>query len=62
MEIYLLLPETNCRRCGEASCFAFASKVTVGSLELEACLPLFEEDQYTDKRRALVEMLSRSTT
>jgi ArsR family metal-binding transcriptional regulator len=58
MEIYQLLPQTNCKVCGEPSCFAFAGKVTVGEATIQACRPLFEEEQYAEKRQGLVEMLA----
>jgi ArsR family metal-binding transcriptional regulator len=60
MEIYRLLPQTNCRRCGQPSCFAFASQVTVGAATLEACLPLIEEEQFSGKRQTLLEMLAQA--
>lgn len=60
MEIYRLLPQTNCKRCGQPSCFAFASKITVGEVAAEVCLPLFEEDQYADKRQTLLELLAQA--
>jgi ArsR family metal-binding transcriptional regulator len=58
MEIYQLLPQTNCKVCGEPSCFAFASKITVGEKAPEACTPLYDEAQYAGKRQALVDMLA----
>ena len=58
MEIYQLLPQTNCKECGYASCFAFASKITVGEANVAACTPLFGEAQYAEKRQALQEMLA----
>jgi ArsR family metal-binding transcriptional regulator len=58
MEIYQLLPQTNCKACGEPSCFAFAGKVTVGEAVVESCTPLFDEAQYQDKRRTLLDMLA----
>lgn len=61
MEIYQLLPQTNCKRCGEPSCFAFASKITVGEADVQDCTPLFDEEQYADKRQALLEMLAQAT-
>jgi len=61
MEIYQLLPQTNCKHCGQATCFAFASQVTVGSAELAACAPLFREEQYAAQHAALQEMLAAST-
>jgi ArsR family metal-binding transcriptional regulator len=60
MEVYQQLPQTNCKLCGEASCFAFASKITVGDAEVEACTPLFDEEQYADKRQRLLAMLAEA--
>jgi ArsR family metal-binding transcriptional regulator len=58
MEIYQQLPQTNCKVCGQPSCFAFASKITVGEAKIEACTPLFDEAQYAEKRQALLDMLA----
>jgi ArsR family metal-binding transcriptional regulator len=60
MEIYQLLPQTNCKECGQASCFAFAGKLTVGEADAPACTPLFADDQYAKKRQALLEMLAQA--
>ena len=60
MEIYGFLPQTNCKRCGEASCFGFASKLTVGEARVEDCTPLFEEEQYAQKQQALQAMLAEA--
>ena len=60
MEIYQLLPQTNCKLCGKASCFAFASMVTVGEAEIKECTPLFEEEKYVDKRQALLDLLAEA--
>jgi ArsR family metal-binding transcriptional regulator len=60
MEIYQLLPQTNCKVCGQPTCFAFASKITVGEADAEACTPLFDEAQYTKKRQAMLEMLAEA--
>jgi ArsR family metal-binding transcriptional regulator len=60
MEIYKLLPQTNCKLCGQPSCFAFASQVTIGAAGSEACPPLLNEAQYTQQRQALLEMLAEA--
>lgn len=60
MEVYQLLPQTNCRVCGEASCFVFAGKVATGQADVQACTPLFQEDQYAGKRQVLVDMISQA--
>ncbi|MGD8597321.1 MAG: (Fe-S)-binding protein, partial [Anaerolineae bacterium] len=61
MEVYQLLPQTNCKICGEPSCFAFASKITVGEADPKDCTPLFSEDQYGEKRQKLLDMLAAAT-
>lgn len=60
MEIYQLLPQTNCKLCGCASCFAFAIKLTVGEADIHSCSPLFAEAQQAQKQNALLEMLAEA--
>ncbi|MGQ9709276.1 MAG: (Fe-S)-binding protein [Anaerolineae bacterium] len=56
LELYKLLPRTNCKACGEASCFAFANKLAAGQVQLEACTPL-GEPQYAAQREQLRQLL-----
>lgn len=35
--IYKLLPQTNCKDCGDPTCLAFAMKLAAGKAELSAC-------------------------
>ncbi|RJQ39780.1 MAG: hypothetical protein C4555_02610 [Dehalococcoidia bacterium] len=42
MEIYKLLPRTNCKACGYATCMAFAADLRTGAASLEWCAPLLE--------------------
>ena len=58
MMIYKLLPQTNCRICGEPNCMAFAVKLLNRSLELKQCTPLFEEEQYAEKAAKLKELVA----
>ncbi len=37
MEIFMLLPRTNCRECREATCLAFAASVFQGKKNLDEC-------------------------
>ena len=37
IEIFKLLPKTNCKECGEPTCLAFAMKLAAGKAELAAC-------------------------
>ncbi|MBU4548118.1 MAG: acetyl-CoA decarbonylase/synthase complex subunit gamma, partial [Euryarchaeota archaeon] len=43
MDIYKLLPKTNCEDCGEASCMAFATKLSEKETDLKLCTPLDPE-------------------
>jgi ArsR family metal-binding transcriptional regulator len=60
MQVYQLLPQTNCKACGQLTCFAFATKITVGEADVRACTPLFDEDQYAEKRQDLLDMLAEA--
>src|SRR5512141_2376864 len=43
LEIYKLLPRTNCKECGFPTCLAFAMKLAAKQTELAAC-PYVSED------------------
>jgi len=43
IEIYKLLPKTNCKKCGFHTCLAFAMKLASGQTELAACPDISEE-------------------
>lgn len=57
MEIYKLLPETNCKACGQPTCFIFATKLVMGHVRLEDCTPL-QEPQYARQQAQLAELLA----
>jgi ArsR family metal-binding transcriptional regulator len=63
LEIYTLLPQTNCKECGESTCYSYALKLTAGILELEECTPLFQSD-YDEFKRSTLEriMLEKDPT
>ena len=52
MTVYKLLPQTNCKQCGEPTCYSFAIKLTVSQKKLADCPPL-AEPQHAEKRAAL---------
>ncbi len=56
VDVYKLLPATNCRACGQATCFTFALKISAGEAEPEQCSPLFR-DAYQDNRARLAALL-----
>jgi len=41
LDLFRLLPRTNCGKCGHSTCLAFAAAVVRGESSLEDCLPLF---------------------
>jgi ArsR family metal-binding transcriptional regulator len=57
LEIYKRLPGTNCRKCCEATCMAFAWSVWRGEAEPRRCTPVFEGDR-GDLKDALVAICS----
>ncbi|MEM2957846.1 MAG: acetyl-CoA decarbonylase/synthase complex subunit gamma [Candidatus Freyarchaeota archaeon] len=42
LDIYNLLPKTNCKECGEDTCMAFAYKLINHEVELEVCKPILD--------------------
>jgi ArsR family metal-binding transcriptional regulator len=49
MEILKLLPMTNCKACGYATCMAYAAALREGEICLEDCPPFWEE-KFRDKQ------------
>lgn len=45
IEIYKLLPKSNCRQCGQPTCMMFASQATEGAKGAEDCPPLTFHDK-----------------
>ena len=43
IEIFKLLPKTNCKECGDPTCLAFAMKLAAGKADLSACPYVSEE-------------------
>ncbi len=56
MEVFKLLPQTNCKQCGQPTCFTFALKLVASQQRLQDCPPLFEPP-YADKFAALQEII-----
>jgi len=45
IDVYKLLPKTNCKECGEENCLAFATKVVNREVTLDKCKPLLAKMQ-----------------
>lgn len=56
MALYKLLPGTNCRICGQPSCWNFGLKLAAAQIELTACPPLYEPT-YAEKLAALEKLV-----
>jgi CO dehydrogenase/acetyl-CoA synthase gamma subunit (corrinoid Fe-S protein) len=57
IDVYKLLPKTNCGECHEANCMTFATKVVNGELNLDGCTPIVKEEKYRkDYEKLLVLM------
>jgi ArsR family metal-binding transcriptional regulator len=56
MAIYKLLPNINCKKCGDPTCYTFALKLAASQKKLSNCPPLFEP-QYAEKLAALEEIV-----
>jgi acetyl-CoA decarbonylase/synthase complex subunit gamma len=56
IDIYMLLPKTNCKACDLENCMAFATKLVNREIALEACKPILEK-QYEKTYQQLWELL-----
>ena len=56
MAVYKLLPRTNCKRCGEATCFTFALKLTASQRTVDDC-PVMKEPEWAAQLAGLQEIL-----
>jgi ArsR family metal-binding transcriptional regulator len=51
LELYQVLPKTNCKICGEETCFNFALKLVAAQADLESCTPLYEQPYAAQRGR-----------
>ncbi|MEM2876113.1 MAG: acetyl-CoA decarbonylase/synthase complex subunit gamma, partial [Candidatus Bathyarchaeia archaeon] len=56
IDVYKLLPKTNCKECGEENCIAFATKVVNRVVPIEKCPPILKKE-YEKSYEQLKEML-----
>jgi ArsR family metal-binding transcriptional regulator len=57
LDVFSLLPQTNCSECGEATCMAFAVKLLMQEQTLEECAPLFNDASFEERRATLEAMI-----
>jgi len=53
LNLYKQLPQTNCKKCGEETCMAFAAGLIARTRKVEDCTPLVDEKKYAKKLEAL---------
>ena len=58
LDLWTLLPQTNCRACGEETCMAFAFNLLLQKRELAECEPVYREEIYAERRTTLEAILS----
>jgi len=56
IDVYMLLPKTNCKECREENCMAFATKVVNREVVIMQCPPLLKKE-YEKNYKQLSEML-----
>lgn len=57
LDVYALLPQTNCKQCGEATCLAFAVLLILQEHTVDECLPLRQDPTFSDRMATLETML-----
>jgi len=56
LDVFKLLPGTNCGKCGQQTCLAFAARLVQQEANISQCSPIFG-DRFEEKRRKLLGML-----
>jgi ArsR family metal-binding transcriptional regulator len=57
LDIHALLPQTNCRQCGEATCMAFAFGLIQQNHTIKGCPVLLQDPAFADRRATLAALL-----
>jgi len=56
LEVYKLMPQTNCKVCGEPTCYVFATKLAAGQQTLSNC-PELRDSNYCETLAALQRLI-----
>ncbi len=57
MPVYRLLPQTNCKQCGEPTCYSFAIKLVASQKKLADCPPL-HKPPHAEQLAALQDLIA----
>jgi ArsR family metal-binding transcriptional regulator len=58
LDIWKLLPCTNCGKCGEATCMAFAANLLQGKRQPDECSEMSTNPVFADRRSALLTIVA----
>lgn len=58
LDIWKMLPCTNCGECGEATCMAFAANLLLGKRLPDECSTIKTDPVFTDRRSALLTIVA----
>jgi len=58
LDIWQLLPRTNCQQCGEATCLAFAVGLIQHTRSIDECLVLCDDAAFAERKATLEAMIS----
>lgn len=59
LDIWSLLPQSNCKQCGEATCLAFACALLLNRQSPAACIPLAFDPAFSERRAQLDALLGQ---
>ena len=59
LDIFKLLPGTNCRRCGDLTCLAFAVRLSAEDANIMSCQEIFAVP-FAEKKKMLLSLLAAS--
>jgi ArsR family metal-binding transcriptional regulator len=59
LDIFKLLPGTNCRRCGDLACLAFAVRLSAEEANIMGCQEIFGAP-FAEKKKLLLSLLAAS--
>jgi ArsR family metal-binding transcriptional regulator len=57
LDVWTLLPQTNCKQCGEATCMAFAFGLLQQKRTLEECSVVANDAAFADRRAQLAALI-----
>lgn len=59
LSVYKLLPGTNCKECGEPTCFAFAARLLREDAGIDCCEP-FSRGEFPEKRAKMAALFEEA--